>query len=71
MKSPFTGGKVLNLTNPAILEFRGEPIEIMYHNYRCEETGREFTTTKADEINMSQLCNRYREKYRNSFEDEI
>lgn len=71
MKSPFTGGKVIKQVRSAILTFRGESIEIMYHNFRCEDTGQEFTTTRADEMNMSQLCNRYREKYRNPFQNEI
>ena len=43
-----------------ILTFRNEEFEVVYHHYKCEESGELFTTTELDEINLTQLYNQYR-----------
>lgn len=71
MKSPFTGGKALLKKENSELVFRKETFKYINSYYECEETKEHFTTTKLDEINLSQVYNQYREKYGIPYTDEI
>lgn len=71
MKSPITGGEVKMQTHLEELEFRGEIFDIVYHNYKCVDTGEEFTTSKLDDLNLSQLHNKYRAKHKIPFPEDI
>ncbi len=51
--------------------FRGEELEIVYHFYEDKETTEVFTTTELDELNMTQVHNKYRSKYGIPFPEEI
>lgn len=42
------------------VEFRKESVEIVFHFYKCEDSGEQFTTTELDELNLAQLPNQYR-----------
>lgn len=56
---------------PAVLSFRKEKFEVVYHYYLCEDSGEQFTDDALDSINMNQVYNQYREKYGIPFPDEI
>lgn len=71
MKSPFTGGAAELKMEPRVLEFRKEQFEVQYHYYECVDTGEQFTTTDVDTLNVTQVHNKYREKYGIPFIDEI
>lgn len=71
MKSPITGGEVELVTHIEELEFRGETFPIVYHNYKCIDTGEEFTTSKLDDLNLTQLHNKYRAKHKIPFQEDI
>ena len=71
MKSPITG-KEMKLTNERrSMDFRKETFEIVFHCYKCEDSGEQFTTTSLDEVNMNQVYNQYRDKFNIPFPDEI
>jgi len=59
MKSPITGKEMLLIKESRILTFRKEEFEVVYHHYKCEDSGEFFTTTELDEINLNQLHNQY------------
>lgn len=71
MKSPITGGNTELTKEPHTLTFRGEPFEIVYHAYRCEDSGEYFTTSELDQLNVTQVHNKYRAKHWIPFPDEI
>ncbi|MDZ7754917.1 hypothetical protein [Rhodohalobacter sp.] len=71
MKSPYTGGEVVRQTNKEELEFRGETFTISYNNYKCIDTGKEFTNREIDELNMLLLHSAYRRKHNIPFPEEI
>lgn len=71
MKSPFTGGEVIRQINQEELEFRGEKFTISYNNYKCVDTGKEFTNREVDELNMHLLHSAYRSKHNIPFPEEI
>jgi putative zinc finger/helix-turn-helix YgiT family protein len=71
MKSPFTGGEIELAKEQRVLQYRKESFEILFHYYRCVDTGEQFTTTELDTLNINQVHNKYREKYGIPFIDEI
>ena len=60
MKSPITGKEMVLIKENRNLSFRKEELEVVYHHYKCEDSGEFFTTTELDEINLNQLYNQYR-----------
>jgi transcriptional regulator with XRE-family HTH domain len=56
---------------PAMLEFRKENFEVVYHTWLDTETGESFTTDVLDEINIAQVHNQFRTKYGIPFVEEI
>lgn len=71
MKSPITGKEMPLLKERRSMEFRKEAFDIVFHFYRCEDSGEQFTTTALDELNTNQLYNQYRDKFNIPFPDEI
>lgn len=71
MKSPITGKEMTLVTEKRAMDFRKERFQIVFHYYKCEESGERFTTTRMDEINLNQLYNQYRDKFNIPFPDEI
>lgn len=71
MKSPITGAAMKLATERRSMDFRKETFEIVFHYYKCEDSGEQFTTTSMDEVNMNQVYNQYRDKFNITFPDEI
>jgi len=71
MKSPITGKEMKLTKERRSLDFRKETFEIVFHYYKCEDSGEQFTTTSLDEVNMNQVYNQYRDKFNIPFPDEI
>ena len=71
MKSPITGKEMKLTKERRSMEFRKETFEIVFHYYKCEVSGEQFTTTALDEVNMNQVFNQYRDKFNIPFPDEI
>lgn len=53
------------------MEFRGRNYHFLNHYYVCDESGEEFTTEEAGEINFAQVYNQYREENNIPFVNEI
>jgi putative zinc finger/helix-turn-helix YgiT family protein len=71
MKSPITGKEMKLTKERRSMDFRKETFEIVFHYYKCEDSGEQFTTTSLDEVNMNQVYNQYRDKFNIPFSDEI
>jgi putative zinc finger/helix-turn-helix YgiT family protein len=71
MKSPITGKEMQLIKERRSMVFRKETFEVVFHYYRCEDTGEQFTTTALDEVNMNQVYHQYRDKFNIPFTDEI
>lgn len=71
MKSPITGKEMVLIKENRTLSFRKEEFEVVYHHYKCEDSGEFFTTTELDEINLNQLYNQYRAEHKLPFPEEI
>jgi len=71
MKSPFTGGETELVRETKTLEFRKESFEITHHSYRCVDTGEYYTTEELDQVNITQVHNKYREKHNIPFPDQV
>ncbi|MDF0694389.1 type II TA system antitoxin MqsA family protein [Aquirufa ecclesiirivi] len=71
MNSPITGKKMKLTKERRSMDFRKETFEIVFHYYKCEDSGEQFTTTSLDEVNMNQVYNQYRDKFNIPFPDEI
>jgi DNA-binding transcriptional regulator YiaG len=71
MKSPITGKEMKLIQEQDVLCYRKEEFPVFYHFYLCGDTGERFTNDETDEINLIQVHNQYREKYRIPFPEEI
>lgn len=71
MKSPITGKEMILTKEKRSMEFRKEMFEIIFHFYKCKDSGEQFTTTLLDEVNTNQVYNQYRDKFNIPFQDEI
>ena len=71
MKSPITGKEMKLTKERKSIDFRKETFEIVFHYYKCEDSGEQFTTTALDEVNTNQVYNQYRDKFNIPFPDEI
>ena len=71
MKSPFTGGETVLLTETRKAVFRKEEYEYTYLCYQCVDTKETFTTTQMDMFNTAQIYNSYRSEYGIPYPDEI
>lgn len=71
MKSPFTGGETILLTETRKAVFRKEEYEYTYLCYQCVDTKETFTTTQMDMVNTLQIYNVYRTAHGIPFPDEI
>ena len=70
MKSPITGTDMKRIKRQEVAEFRGEQIPYFRHAY-VDEQGEEFSTTALDELNLRQVWNVYRSRYKIPFPSEI
>lgn len=71
MKSPITGKEMELRKEQRSIEFRKENFEVVFHYYYCKDSKEQFTDTALDELNMNQLYNKYREKHKLPFPEEI
>lgn len=71
MKSPFTGGRVKEISTTETKEFRKEKFCVHVRYYVCEDTGEQFTTTEQDTLQFNDLYSQYRVKHGIPFPDEI
>ena len=55
LKSPFTGGRVKEVSTVEEHEFRKEKFSVHVRYYVCEDTGEKFTTTEQDELLFNEL----------------
>ena len=63
MKSPFTGGKVKEISTIEVKEFRKEKFSVHVRYYVCEDTDEQFTTTEQDTLQFNDLYGQYRIKH--------
>ena len=71
MVSPFTNGKVKEVSAVEEHEFRKETYSVHVRYYVCEDTGERFTTTEQDELLFNDLYSQYRVKHGIPFPEEI
>lgn len=71
MKSPFTGKEMTIQKEWRTMSFRKDHFRILFHSYKCEETGEQFEDELFAELNYNQLVNQYREKYSILFPEQI
>lgn len=71
MKSPITNKEMKLTTERRSIDFRKESFEIVFHFYKCEDSGEQFTTLLLDDLNINQVHNQYRDKFNIPFPDEI
>ena len=71
IKSPFTGGKVKEVSTVEEHEFRKERFSVHVRYYVCEDTGERFTTTEQDELLFNELYSQYRVSHGIPFPEEI
>ncbi|SFC19222.1 putative zinc finger/helix-turn-helix protein, YgiT family [Flexibacter flexilis DSM 6793] len=71
MKSPITGKEMTLIKEKKSMNFRKETFEVIFHYYKCEDSGETFTTTALDNLNISQVYNQYRDKHNIPFPEEI
>ena len=71
LKSPFTGGKVKEVSTVEEHEFRKEKFTVHVRYYVCEDTGERFTTTEQDELLFNELYSLYRVTHGIPFPEEI
>lgn len=60
MNSPITGKEMILIEEPKTLLFKGKNYDIVFHCYKCEDSGETFTTTELDEININQVYEQYK-----------
>jgi hypothetical protein len=63
MKSPITGKPMKLQRENRKMTFRKETFSVVFHYYRCADSGQQLTTTELDELNLDQLYNQYRNKH--------
>lgn len=61
MKSPITGKDMKLIIESRTIEFRKEKFDIVFHCYKCDDSGELFTTTELDEININQALKKPRD----------
>jgi uncharacterized phage-associated protein len=71
MKSPITGKPMELVREKKTLEFRKEQFEVVYHTYRCIDSGEEFEDEALGNLNLGQVYNAYRAKHKLPFTEEI
>jgi len=71
LRSPFTGGRVKEISTIEEHEFRKERFSVHVRYYVCEDTGEKFTTTEQDELLFNELYSQYRVNHGIPFPEEI
>lgn len=71
MKSPFTGKEMSIHQEERTMNFRKDEFIVLFHSYKCNETGEQFEDDAFAQLNYIQLVNQYREKYSIPFPEQI
>jgi putative zinc finger/helix-turn-helix YgiT family protein len=71
MKSPITGKEMMLTKEIRSMDFRKETFDIVFHFFKCDDSGEQFTNSSLDELNINQLYNQYRNKFNIPFPEEI
>ena len=71
LTSPFTGGRVKEVSTVEEHEFRKELFSVHVRYYVCEDTGEKFTTSDQDELLLNELYSQYRVNHGIPFPEEI
>lgn len=71
MKSPFTGKEMRIVKEWRTMNFRKDKFKVLFHTYKCEDTGEQFEDDSFSQLNYNQLVNQYREKYNIPFPEQI
>lgn len=71
MKSPFTGKEMSIKKEWRTMSFRKDEFKVLFHSYRCDQTGEQFEDDAFAQLNYNQLINQYREKYLIPFPEQI
>jgi DNA-binding transcriptional regulator YiaG/uncharacterized phage-associated protein len=71
MKSPFTGKDMSIVKEWRNMSFRKDEFKVLFHSYKCEDTGEQFEDDVFAQLNYNQLINQYRFKYAIPFPEQI
>lgn len=71
MKSPFTGKEMSIVKEWRTMSFRKDEFKVLFHSYKCEDTGEQFEDDAFAQLNYNQLVNQYRVKYSIPFPEQI
>jgi transcriptional regulator with XRE-family HTH domain/uncharacterized phage-associated protein len=71
MKSPFTGKEMSIVKAYRTMSFRKDEFKVLFHAYKCEDTGEQFEDEAFAQLNYNQLVNKYRVKYSIPFPEQI
>jgi len=71
MKSPFTGKEMSIVKEWHTMSFRKEEFRVLFHAYKCDDTGEQFEDEAFAQLNFNQLVNQYRVKYSIPFPEKI
>lgn len=71
MKSPFTGKEMTIQKEERILKFRKDEFRVLFHSYKCVDTGDNFEDDIFSQLNYNQLVNQYRVRYSIPFPEQI
>lgn len=71
MKSPFTGKEMTLVKEWRKMTYRKEQFNVLFHFYKCEDTGEQFEDEHFSNVNYNQVINQYRVRHRIPFPDQI
>ena len=71
MKSPFTGKEMSIVKEWRTMSFRKDEFKVLFHLYKCDDTGEQFEDDAFAQLNYNQLVNQYRVKYSIPFPEQI
>ena len=71
MKSPFTNKEMSIVKEWRTMSFRKDKFRVLFHSYKCEDTGEQFEDDAFAQLNYNQLINQYRVKYSIPFPEQI
>lgn len=69
--SPFSGGRVWEVSDVEERDFRKERYSVHVRYYLCEDTGEQFTTKEQDSLWVNELYGQWRVRHGVPFPDEI
>ncbi|MCF8236200.1 MAG: hypothetical protein K9G67_14615 [Bacteroidales bacterium] len=63
MKSPITGKEMRVKKEWRVMRYRNEDFKILFHSYRCADSGEQFEDDHFAWLNYNQLSEQYHEKH--------